>query len=294
MRLFCHVLFKCSLLGIPAAALTLHPAAVHAQAVQQTYKGVVTNQIGEPVAGASVVVKGTQNGTTTDQNGLFSISAAPGSVIVVSSVGFQAQEGAVRSANLSFQLSDATGNLNEVVVVGYGTQRKRDLTGAVATVNVSEAKKTSTNDIASLLQGRAPGVQVNVDGQPGAAPSVRIRGFSTFGGSQPFYVVDGVPVGTSIRDFSPNDIESISVLKDASAASIYGAAAANGVVIITTRQGRKNTAPKVEYNGYYGWDKVWQRQDVTNREQYQTLNNEARANAGRPLFRQTILPTQAI
>lgn len=284
MRLFCHALFKYSLLGLPAAALTLHGPAVHAQAVQQTYKGVVTNQRGEPVAGASVVVKGTQNGTTTDASGLFSINAAPGAVLVVSNVGFQNMEASVRNGNLSFQLTDASGNLNEVVVVGYGTQRKKDLTGAVATVNVAEAKKVSTNDISGLLQGRAPGVQVNVDGQPGAAPSVRIRGFSTFGGSQPFYVVDGVPVGTSIRDFSPNDIESISVLKDASAASIYGAAAANGVVIITTKGGRKNTAPKIAYSGYYGWDKVWQTMDVTNREQYQLLNNEARTNAGRPLF----------
>ncbi len=135
-----------------------------------------------------------------------------------------------------------------------------------------------------MLQGRAPGVAVNSDGQPGAAPSVRIRGFSTFGGSAPFYVVDGVPVGTSIRDFSPNDIQSISVLKDAAAASIYGAAAANGVIIITTKQGSKNTQMKIDYNGYYGWDKVWQHQDVTNREQYQMLNNESLVNAGRPLF----------
>lgn len=271
-------------MAAPVSALMLHSTEVHAQNLQQTYKGVVTNAKGEPISGASVVVKGTRNGTTTDANGLFSINAAPGSVLVVSSVGFAAQEASVRDGNLAFQLQEGSTSLNEVVVVGYGTQRKKDLTGAVATVNVAEAKKVSTNDISSLLQGRAPGVQVNSDGQPGAAPSVRIRGFSTFGGAQPFYVVDGVPVGTSIRDFSPNDIESISVLKDASAASIYGAAAANGVVIITTKQGKKNTAARIEYNGYYGVDKVWQTKDVTNRQQYQTLNNEARVNAGRPLF----------
>ena len=112
---------------------------------------------------------------------------------------------------------------------------------------------------------------------------MRIRGYSTFGNAQPFYVVDGVP-NVAIRDFSPNDIESISILKDASAAAIYGANSANGVIIITTKQGKKNTPMKVEYNGYYGWDKVWQIQDVTKREQYQMLNNEARTNAGLPLF----------
>ena len=135
-----------------------------------------------------------------------------------------------------------------------------------------------------MLQGRAAGVAVNSDGQPGSVPSVRIRGFSTFGFAQPFYVVDGVPVNGSIRDFSPNDIESIQVLKDAAAAAIYGAEAANGVIIITTKQGRKNAQMRVEYNGYYGIDKVWQITDVTNREQYQMLNNEARRNGNQPLF----------
>ncbi|MFT3680226.1 MAG: SusC/RagA family TonB-linked outer membrane protein [Ferruginibacter sp.] len=148
---------------------------------------------------------------------------------------------------------------------------------------MKETKKYSASDVSQLLQGRATGVAVNSDGQPGASPSVRIRGFSTFGDAQPYYVVDGVP-GSAIRDFSPNDIESITVLKDASAAAIYGAAAANGVVIINTKKGARNSPMRIEYNGYYGWDKVWQRQKVTNREQYQLLNNESRTNAGKPLF----------
>ena len=119
-------------------------------------------------------------------------------------------------------------------------KERKILPVSVSNINMNEIKKYTTSDISQLLQGRATGVAVNSDGQPGAAPSVRIRGFSTFGGSQPYYVVDGVP-GAAIRDFSPNDVETMTVLKDASAAAIYGAAAANGVIIITTKQGKKNT-----------------------------------------------------
>lgn len=251
---------------------------------RKTFRGTITNSIGEPVAGASVVVKGETTGTATDNTGAFSISAAEGATIVVSNVGFTSQEYTLRgSESLSINLSQNASTLNDVVVLAYGTQRRRDITGSVAVVNVAETKKYSTNDVAQLLQGRVTGVQVNSDGQPGATPSVRIRGFGTFGNAQPLYVIDGVQVGTVVRDFSPNDIESIQVLKDASAASLYGSAAANGVIIITTKQGKKNAPLKVEYNGYYGVDKVWQIVPVTNRANYQLLNNEARKNANKAL-----------
>lgn len=260
-------------------------ADVSAQSTNKIFKGVVTGTKGEPVPAASVLVKGTTNGTTTDAAGAFSIEATEGAVVTITSVGFATQEFTLRGNGVqSITLSDVAQNLEQVVVVGYGTQRRRDLTGSIVSVNVNETKKYSTSDITQVLQGRAPGVAVNSDGQPGSVPTVRIRGFSTFGASQPFYVVDGVPVGNSIRDFSPNDIESIQVLKDAAAAAIYGAEAANGVIIITTKQGRKNAQMRVEYNGYYGIDKVWQITDVTNREQYQMLNNESRKNGAQPLF----------
>jgi TonB-linked SusC/RagA family outer membrane protein len=246
--------------------------------------GQVKDSAGNPVKGATIKVKNKKVFTTSGEDGGFSITAAPGDVLQVSSVGYENVEATVGSSgSLMIALTTRATSLDDVVVVGYGTQRRKDLTGAITAVNVADAKKYSTSDMSQLLQGRAAGVVVNSDGQPGAVPSVRIRGFSTFGASQPFYVVDGVP-GTAIRDFNPNDIESMTVLKDASAAAIYGAAAANGVVIITTRQGRKNTAMKVGYNGYYGVDKVWQRQKVTDRVQYQTLNNESRVNAGKALF----------
>jgi TonB-dependent starch-binding outer membrane protein SusC len=251
---------------------------------QSIVTGVITDNKGTPLKGISVIKKGTSAGTNTADNGSFSIAASEKDVLVFSSVGFATQEIAVGNrSNISLAMDPTATGLDEVVVVGYGTQRKRDLTGSVSSVNIAETKKYSTSDLSQLLQGRATGVQVNSDGQPGSVPSVRIRGFSTFGGFEPFYVVDGVP-GVGVRDFSPNDVESMTVLKDASAAAIYGAAAANGVIIITTKQGKKNTALKVAYNGYYGVDKVWQIQDVTNREQYQMLNNESRTNAGKPLF----------
>ncbi|HEY6978142.1 MAG TPA: TonB-dependent receptor [Chitinophagaceae bacterium] len=255
-------------------------------AQSKTLTGSVTNEKGQPLSGVSVTVKGTPVGTSTNNEGKFSLQvSSDNGILQFSYVGYAIQEIAVKNqAAINVQLIPEATALKDIVVVGYGTQRKKDLTGSVATVNVAEAKKVSTNDITGLLQGRATGVAVNSDGQPGAVPSVHIRGFSTFGGSAPFYVVDGVPVGTSIREFSPEDIQSISVLKDASAASIYGAAAANGVVIVTTKQGTKNAPMRVEYNGYYGWDNVWQIIDVTHRVDYQTLNNESRKNAGVPPF----------
>ena len=267
----------CALLWVLLISFTAH--------AQSPVGGVVKDKEGKPVAGATISVKGKKINALTAADGSFSIAAANGDVLVVSSVGYTSYEMKVNgtAANLTIELATNANILSDVVVVGYGTQRKKDLTGAVSDINVNDIKKYTTSDVSQLLQGRATGVAVNSDGQPGASPSVRIRGFSTFGGSQPFYVVDGVP-GASIRDFSPNDVETMTVLKDASAAAIYGAAAANGVIIITTKQGKKNTAMRVNYNGYYGADKVWQRQSVTNREQYQLLNNESRTNAGKPLF----------
>lgn len=251
---------------------------------QSPVGGVVKDKEGKPVSGATISVKGKKINAITGADGSFSIVAVNGDVLQISSVGYTPYEIKVNgAASLNVELATNANILSDVVVVGYGTQRKKDLTGAVSDININDIKKYTTSDVSQLLQGRATGVAVNSDGQPGAAPSVRIRGFSTFGGSQPFYVVDGVP-GASIRDFSPNDVETMTVLKDASAAAIYGAAAANGVIIITTKQGKKNTAMRVNYNGYYGADKVWQRQNVTNREQYQLLNNESRTNAGKPLF----------
>jgi TonB-linked SusC/RagA family outer membrane protein len=251
---------------------------------QSSVTGVIQNKDGSPVPGATILVKGKNINTITSTEGRFTIAANNGDVLLITSVGYDNYEIKVgANKTLAIELTTRISTLEDIVVVGYGTQKKKDLTGSIINVNTNETKKYSTSDISQLLQGRAAGVIVNSDGQPGAIPSVRIRGFSTFGNAQPYYVIDGVP-GAAIRDFSPNDIETISVLKDASAAAIYGATAANGVIIITTKKGRKNSPLRVDYSGYYGFDNVWQRQKVTNREQYQMLNNESRVNAGRPLF----------
>lgn len=248
-------------------------------------RGVVSDKDGAPLVGVTVAVKGTATATTTDKKGSFTINAAPDDVLVFTSASYEQAELRVGSrTQIAFSLTEKIDLLNDVVVVGYGTQKRKDLTGSIVAVNVNETKKYSTSDITQLLQGRAAGVAINSDGQPGAVPTVRIRGFTTFHSQQPFYVVDGVPVSGSIRDFSPNDIESVQVLKDAAAAAIYGAEAANGVIIITTKQGRKNMPMQIEYNGYVGMDKVWQIKDVTDRAQYQMLNNESRTNGMQPLF----------
>ncbi|HEX5151404.1 MAG TPA: TonB-dependent receptor [Parafilimonas sp.] len=265
-------------------SLILFAADVKAQ-TSNTITGTVTDSVGSAVPGATVTNRQSHVSTLSDANGKFQIAATAGQEIEISSLGFSGNIvviGADKTVNVV--LVSTSNALSDVVVVGYGTQLKRQVTGSIASVNIADAKKFSTSDINGMLQGRVTGVEVRSDGQPGAVPSVRLRGFNTFGNASPFYVVDGVPVSGSIRDFSPNDIESITVLKDASAASIYGAAAANGVIIITTKQGRKNTPMHVEYNGYYGWDNVWQYIDVTKRVDYQTLNNESRKNAGLPLF----------
>lgn len=240
--------------------------------------GTVTNAAGQPLQGASVTVKGADKSTITDAEGKFSLTVPTNATLIISYVGYEKKEIKATESPIFISLAVKNEALDDVVVVAYGTVKKKDLTGAVSVVNVGEAKKFSTNDVAQLLQGRASGVQVNSDGQPGSVPSIRIRGFGTFGNAQPLYVIDGVQVGTVVRDFNPNDVESIQVLKDASAAALYGSAAANGVIIITTKQGKKNSAMKVEYNGYYGVDEVWQLTSVTNRLQYQLLNNEARTN----------------
>ncbi|MDN3594271.1 SusC/RagA family TonB-linked outer membrane protein [Zunongwangia endophytica] len=252
----------------------------------QLITGTVTSESdGLPLPGVNVIIKGTNNGAVTDIDGNYSIEANANDVIVYSFIGFKPQEVSVGAqTEINVALSDDLNALDDVVVVGYGTQRKEDLTGSVSVIDADEIQKVSNSDVSQMLQGRTAGVTVTADGQPGAGANVRIRGVATFGNSQPLYVVDGVPVGTSIRDFNPNDIESIQVLKDASAGAIYGSRAANGVVIITTKQGRKNSPLKIQYSGYYGIDEVAQRIPVLGREDYQMISNEKRLNAGQPLI----------
>ncbi len=260
-------------------------AAAGIQQAQQKVQGTVIDDLGEPLMGATVAVKGTSNGTVTDLDGNFQLDAPKGATLVISYVGFTNKEVQVSSAQLgTITMSSDDKTLEQVVVVGYGTQKKADLTGSVAIVDADQMKKTSNSNISTLLEGKVAGVQITTDGQPGADPAVRIRGIGSFGSTAPLYVIDGVPMGTTIRDFSPNDIETIQILKDASAGAIYGSRAANGVVIITTKGGKKEQPTKIDYNGYFGVDKISKNTyDVMNADQYSNYIGQACANSGTTL-----------
>ncbi len=254
-----------------------------AKPAEVTVTGKVVDDTGAPLPGATILEKGTNNGTVTDIDGNYSLDVAgPESVLLFSFIGYVNQEATVGSqTSIDIEMVPDIANLEEVVVLGYGTQRKVDLTGAVAIVDTEEMKKISHSNISTTLQGKVAGVQVTSDGQPGADPSVRIRGIGSFGNTDPLYVVDGVIIGTTVRDFSPNDIESVQILKDASAAAIYGARAANGVVIITTKQGKKNQAMRIDYSGYFGVDQVPDGvYDVMDAEQYGRHITNVYGNSG--------------
>ena len=284
-----EVLFSVMLfLGI-LGGLTFCPATAKASVQQdQTIKvsGQVVDQSGEALIGATVKVKGAQTGAITDYDGNFQLDAPANATLVVSYVGYKDREIAVRGrANLNqIELESDALMLDQVVVVGYGVQKKADLTGSVSIVNADELKRVSHSNISSMLEGKVAGVQITSDGQPGADPSVRIRGIGSFGSTAPLYVIDGVPMGTTIRDFSPNDIETIQVLKDASAGAIYGSRAANGVVIITTKGGKKDQPLKVDYKGYFGVDQIRKDvYDVMDATQYSRYLGIAAENAGIPV-----------
>ena len=269
--------------------LTLNPMTAKASVQQdQTIKvsGQVVDQSGEALIGATVRLKGAQTGVVTDFDGNFQIDAPSNGTLVVSYVGYKDREIAIRGrANLNtIELESDAMMLDQVVVVGYGVQKKADLTGSVSIVNADELKRVSNSNISTMLEGKVAGVQITSDGQPGADPAVRIRGIGSFGSTAPLYVVDGVPMGTTIRDFSPNDIATIQVLKDASAGAIYGSRAANGVVIITTKGGKKDQPLKVDYKGYYGIDQIPSgTYDVMDADQYSQYLGQACANSGTPL-----------
>ena len=281
-----QVLFSVMLsLGMVGGLSTYSVPAMASVQQDQTIKvsGQVVDQEGEPLIGATIKVKGAQSGAITDFDGKFTIDAPANGTLVVSYVGYKDREIAVRGRAILNQIqmeSDAM-MLDQVVVIGYGVQKKADLTGSVSIVNADELKRVSHSNISSMLEGKVAGVQITSDGQPGADPSVRIRGIGSFGSTAPLYVIDGVPMGTTIRDFSPNDIETIQVLKDASAGAIYGSRAANGVVIITTKGGKKDQPLKVDYKGYFGIDKIpGDVYDVMNADQYSTYLGQAAANTG--------------
>ena len=237
-----------------ASPKTLLKSDITDDIFQDTVTGTVTDSNGAPLPGASILVKGTTNGTQTDFDGNYSITADSNATLVFSYVGFTTQEIVVGTQNaIDVTLVEDADQLEEVVVVGYGTQRKQDLTGAISVVKTDEMAQQPSGQITSQLQGRVSGVTITGGGQPGEAPQIKIRGANTFGNNNPLYVVDGIPTD-NISDINPNDIGSLQVLKDAASASIYGSRAANGVIIITTKKG--TGMMRVNYDSYYGMQMV--------------------------------------
>ena len=251
-------------------------AAGDVQNVQQATKkitGTVVDAQG-PVIGASVMEKGTTNGTVTDFDGNFALNVNPGATIVISYIGYETQEIKVgNQSNINITLSEDDAVLEEVVVVGYGVQKKKLVTGATVQVKGEDIAKLNTTSALEAMQSSTPGVQITQSSsQPGKGYKVYIRGIGTTGDSSPLYVIDGV-AGGDINAINPNDIESIDVLKDAASAAIYGSRAANGVILVTTKQGKEGKI-ELSYNGAIGWSNVAKRPQLLNAQQYMTIMDE--------------------
>ncbi|QNF34503.1 TonB-dependent receptor [Adhaeribacter swui] len=257
-----------------------------AQGLQVT--GKVSSNTGESLPGVTVLVKGTSTGTATDANGGFSLNVPNGNgTLVVSFIGYITQEVAINNkTNINVTLAPDTKALEEVVVVGYGSQLKKEVTGAVQTVTAKEIKDVPVSQVTQKLQGRLAGVQITqATGKPGQGISVRIRGqLSVLGGSDPLYVVDGFPITGNISTLNPDEIEDISILKDAASTSLYGSRAANGVVLITTKRG-KNGQTNVSFNSFVGIQKVPQRGriEMMNAEEFAQFKKEYYEDAGQPV-----------
>ena len=267
--------------GIKYTFIDNHIVLTDAFRKQLTVKisgNVRDGETNEALPGVTIVEKGTSNGIITDQDGNFTLNVSETSTLQVSYVGYAPQEIAVAglSGEISITMKPEVVNLSEIVVIGYGTVRKSDLTGAVSSVSADDIKQNIGSGIDQALQGRTAGVSVTTNsGTPGASPAVRIRGMGTITNSNPFYVVDGMPVSSeSVGTLNPGDIESMEVLKDASSAAIYGARAANGVVLITTKKAKTGKS-NINFDAYWGVQNVVKKYDIMNAKDWVTIRNAA-------------------
>ncbi len=270
----------------PLICWVCFPAIVFAQ--NPVISGKVNASDGSGLPGVSVIVKGTTTGTASDAEGKFSLAAPADGTLVFSFIGYVTEEVAIGGrSQVNVSLVPDVKSLDEVVVVGYGTQRKSDVTGSLSSVSAKEIKAVPITGVGQALQGRAAGVQVTQSSNaPGGQVSIRVRGGnSILGGNEPLYVIDGFPVyNESGANINPNDIESIEILKDASATAIYGSRGANGVVIITTKRGKAGQN-RVEFESYVGIQEVRKMLPMLNATEYALLVNEAQTNAGKvPVF----------
>ncbi len=268
----------------PLAAVAGSPeqGVLELQQQQKKVTGTVSDAMG-PIIGASVVEKGTGNGVVTDFDGHFALTVKPGTTLVISYVGYEKQEVKVGSeSDLNITLREDSHSLEEVVVVGYGVQKKKLVTGATLQVKGDDVAKLNTTNPLQALQGQTPGMTIiSESGQPGEGLKVNIRGLGTTGSSGPLYIIDGVR--GDISTVNPVDIESIDVLKDAASAAIYGSQSANGVVLVTTKNGREGKAI-VGFDAYMGWQNAPRKIDMLNAQQYMTIMDEQNVNSGNSVY----------
>ena len=253
--------------------------ALHAQANEKiSVSGIVTDNHNEPLTGVSIVEKGSANGTVSDVDGRYALSVNPNSTLQFSFLGFKTMEEPVNSRiSINMILQEEVQELNQVVVVGYGTMRKRDLTGAVASVSGSTMRDKPVANLGEALQGRAAGVQVISSGAPGSNVSFRIRGISTINNSEPLLVIDNVPTDLGINSLNMEDVESVDILKDASATAIYGSRGANGVVLVTTKKGKSGDGV-ISFNANWATQEATNMPKMLNASQFASLHNEMIAN----------------
>ena len=242
--------------------------------------GVIVDETGEPVIGASILEKGTTNGTITDFDGNFVLDVAEGATLEISYVGYATQS-LKAAVGMHVVLKEDTEVLEEVVVVGYGVQKKSDLTGSISQVSEKDLQKTPAPSLGSALEGRAAGLQVTGSGAPGSNVSLNIRGIGSINNSQPLIVIDGVPTDVPLNMINMDDVATVDVLKDASATAIYGSRGAYGVVIITTKKG-ENEKGHISLKGSFGFDQLQRTLPLLNAYQFASLHNEMMANAGQP------------
>ena len=275
---FVHMCFlaMAMLLCFPASGVNAAPASQE----NLTVSGVVTSAADQlPLIGVSVQVKGTSNGAITDLDGNYTVTVQPGQTLVFSYIGFVTQEVEITNQRtLNIVMNEDSETLEEVVVVGYGVQKKKLVTGATVQVKGETLAKMNTNSPLQAMQGQTPGVNISsTSGQPGESMKVSIRGLGTVGNAEPLYLIDGV--GGDISTLNPADIESIDVLKDAASAAIYGAQAANGVVLITTKSGKAGKA-QISFDAYYGWQTQARKADMLNAQEYMMIMDEQAVNSG--------------
>ena len=248
--------------------------------------GTVTDDAGEPIIGASIVEKGNpQNGTITNFDGQFNIKVSEGTPIIISYIGYLSQEVNAKEG-MTIVLKEDAQTLQDVVVIGYGVQKKSVVTAAIAKVSAEDLEGKTRLRADDALKGLAAGVNVtSASGQPGSQSMIRVRGTGTINDTNPLYIIDGMPADQyGLESVNPNDIESIEVLKDAASGAIYGARAANGVILVTTKKGKMGKA-QINYNFSYGWQSAWKKRDVTSATDYAILQNEKYINGGQaPLY----------